>query len=258
MLFSGDGDFCSLLEAVQRQGVHVSVISSLRSKPPMIADGLRRQADTDGWRTHPARAPLSAARLRAPTEIAAMIGQWVAFNALLAGLGLAGATPALADGISGGVEARDSATGTERLDAEQRATACSSLSRRRQCHRQRSSVGIRGHLPAHQLARVMAQRCLSLPPLSLHRSRGARLCRRHSTPHAWRTERPRSQSQCRRHRCIAHRDRTLPARSQFRLSRGWRLPARPDLGHLSRGADAGNVGAHGTIAFSIIRSGDGS
>src|SRR6476661_1211124 len=46
MLFSGDGDFCSLLEAVQRRGVHVTVISSLRSKPPMIADELRRQADT--------------------------------------------------------------------------------------------------------------------------------------------------------------------------------------------------------------------
>jgi uncharacterized LabA/DUF88 family protein len=46
VLFSGDGDFCSLLEAVQRQGVHVSVISSLLSKPPIIADELRRQADT--------------------------------------------------------------------------------------------------------------------------------------------------------------------------------------------------------------------
>ena len=46
MLFSGDGDFCSVLEAVQRRGVHVTVISSLRSKPPMIADELRRQADT--------------------------------------------------------------------------------------------------------------------------------------------------------------------------------------------------------------------
>jgi uncharacterized LabA/DUF88 family protein len=46
MLFSGDGDFCSLLEAVQRRGVHVTVISSLRSKPPMIADELRRQTDT--------------------------------------------------------------------------------------------------------------------------------------------------------------------------------------------------------------------
>jgi uncharacterized LabA/DUF88 family protein len=46
MLFSGDGDFCSLLDAVQRRGVHVTVISSLRSKPPMIADELRRQTDT--------------------------------------------------------------------------------------------------------------------------------------------------------------------------------------------------------------------
>jgi uncharacterized LabA/DUF88 family protein len=46
MLFFGDGDFCSLLEAVQRRGVHVTVISSLRSKPPMIADELRRQTDT--------------------------------------------------------------------------------------------------------------------------------------------------------------------------------------------------------------------
>ncbi len=46
VLFSGDGDFCPLLEALQRQGVHVSVISSLRSKPPIIADELRRQADT--------------------------------------------------------------------------------------------------------------------------------------------------------------------------------------------------------------------
>jgi uncharacterized LabA/DUF88 family protein len=45
VLFSGDGDFRSLVEAVQRRGVHVTVISSLRSKPPMIADELRRQAD---------------------------------------------------------------------------------------------------------------------------------------------------------------------------------------------------------------------
>jgi hypothetical protein len=46
MLFSGDGDFCSLLDAVQRRGVYVTVISSLRSKPPMIADELRCQTDT--------------------------------------------------------------------------------------------------------------------------------------------------------------------------------------------------------------------
>ena len=45
VLFSGDGDFRRLVEAEQRKGVRVSVISSIRSQPPMIADELRRQAD---------------------------------------------------------------------------------------------------------------------------------------------------------------------------------------------------------------------
>ncbi|MEX2520522.1 MAG: NYN domain-containing protein, partial [Paracoccaceae bacterium] len=45
VLFSGDGDFRSLIEAVQRKGVRVSVVSTIRSQPPMIADDLRRQAD---------------------------------------------------------------------------------------------------------------------------------------------------------------------------------------------------------------------
>ena len=45
MLFSGDGDFRSLVEAVQRKGRKVSVISTLSTQPPMIADELRRQAD---------------------------------------------------------------------------------------------------------------------------------------------------------------------------------------------------------------------
>ena len=45
ILFSGDGDFCSLVEAVQRRGVRVTVISTIASQPPMIADDLRRQAD---------------------------------------------------------------------------------------------------------------------------------------------------------------------------------------------------------------------
>ncbi|MEH2624248.1 uncharacterized LabA/DUF88 family protein [Bradyrhizobium sp. AZCC 1719] len=44
-LFSGDGDFRSLVEAVQRRGVHVTVVSTLTSQPPMVADELRRQAD---------------------------------------------------------------------------------------------------------------------------------------------------------------------------------------------------------------------
>ena len=45
VLFSGDGDFRPLVQAVQRRGVHVTVVSSMSSQPPMIADELRRQAD---------------------------------------------------------------------------------------------------------------------------------------------------------------------------------------------------------------------
>ena len=45
ILFSGDSDFRRLVEAVQRQGVRVSVISSIRTSPPMAGDELRRQAD---------------------------------------------------------------------------------------------------------------------------------------------------------------------------------------------------------------------
>jgi uncharacterized LabA/DUF88 family protein len=45
VLFSGDGDFRRLVEAVQRRGVRVTVASTVRSQPPMIADELRRQSD---------------------------------------------------------------------------------------------------------------------------------------------------------------------------------------------------------------------
>ncbi len=45
VLFSGDGDFRSLVEAVQRKGVRVSVVSTNSTQPGMIADELRRQAD---------------------------------------------------------------------------------------------------------------------------------------------------------------------------------------------------------------------
>lgn len=45
VLFSGDGDFRSLVEAMQRRGVRVSVVSTVATQPPMIADELRRQAD---------------------------------------------------------------------------------------------------------------------------------------------------------------------------------------------------------------------
>jgi uncharacterized LabA/DUF88 family protein len=45
ILFSGDSDFRRLVEAVQRKGVRVTVISTIKTNPPMIADELRRQAD---------------------------------------------------------------------------------------------------------------------------------------------------------------------------------------------------------------------
>jgi uncharacterized LabA/DUF88 family protein len=45
VLFSGDGDFRSLVAAMQRRGVRVTVVSTTATQPPMIADDLRRQAD---------------------------------------------------------------------------------------------------------------------------------------------------------------------------------------------------------------------
>lgn len=45
ILFSGDGDFRSLVEALQRKGMRVSVVSTIQTQPPLIADDLRRQAD---------------------------------------------------------------------------------------------------------------------------------------------------------------------------------------------------------------------
>jgi uncharacterized LabA/DUF88 family protein len=45
VLFSGDGDFRRLVEAIQRRGTRVTVVSTVRSNPPLAADELRRQAD---------------------------------------------------------------------------------------------------------------------------------------------------------------------------------------------------------------------
>jgi uncharacterized LabA/DUF88 family protein len=80
VLFSGDGDFRRLVEAVQRKGVRVTVVSTVRSAPPMVADELRRQADNfvelydlaqSIMRVHhreePARTAPSAAPSAAPT-----------------------------------------------------------------------------------------------------------------------------------------------------------------------------------------------
>jgi uncharacterized LabA/DUF88 family protein len=44
-LFSGDGDFLAAIEAVQRKGMRVSVVSTIKSNPPMVSDDIRRAAD---------------------------------------------------------------------------------------------------------------------------------------------------------------------------------------------------------------------
>lgn len=45
VLFSGDGDFRCLVDSLQQRGKRISVVSTLQTQPPMIADELRRQAD---------------------------------------------------------------------------------------------------------------------------------------------------------------------------------------------------------------------
>lgn len=72
ILFSGDGDFRRLLEAVQRKGVRVTVVSTIQSNPPMVADELRRQADffldLDTLRAEIARNPGSGGRTNDPDD----------------------------------------------------------------------------------------------------------------------------------------------------------------------------------------------
>ena len=45
ILITGDGDFRALVAAIQQRGRRVSVVSTLQTQPPMVADELRRQAD---------------------------------------------------------------------------------------------------------------------------------------------------------------------------------------------------------------------
>lgn len=65
VLFSGNRDFTALVESVQRAGVRVSVVSTIRSQPPMIGDDLRRQADNfielDGLKEAIGKPPRAAA-----------------------------------------------------------------------------------------------------------------------------------------------------------------------------------------------------
>ncbi|HEX9648672.1 MAG TPA: NYN domain-containing protein [Alphaproteobacteria bacterium] len=69
VLFSGDGDFRRLIEAVQRKGVRASVVSTVRTQPPMVADELRRQADNfielEDLSEHIARDPMARMARRA-------------------------------------------------------------------------------------------------------------------------------------------------------------------------------------------------
>jgi uncharacterized LabA/DUF88 family protein len=60
VLFSGDGDFRSLVEAVQRRGVRVTVISTISSHPPMIADEIA----APGRRLHGPKGTAAQARPR--------------------------------------------------------------------------------------------------------------------------------------------------------------------------------------------------
>lgn len=45
VIFTGDGDFRALVQALQERGKRVSIVSTLQTQPPMVADELRRQAD---------------------------------------------------------------------------------------------------------------------------------------------------------------------------------------------------------------------
>jgi uncharacterized LabA/DUF88 family protein len=91
ILFSGDGDFRALVEAVQRKGVRVTVVSTIRTQPAMVADELRRQADCfieladlapDITRRQveprPRQAPVPAVAGRRPTPADAGRGESVA------------------------------------------------------------------------------------------------------------------------------------------------------------------------------------
>jgi uncharacterized LabA/DUF88 family protein len=79
VLFSGDGDFRSLVEAVQRRGVRVTVVSTIANQPPMIADELRRQADAfidlKGLQSKVARDPSERPALREPRHHAPQFSQ---------------------------------------------------------------------------------------------------------------------------------------------------------------------------------------
>jgi uncharacterized LabA/DUF88 family protein len=81
VLFSGDSDFRRLVEAVQRRGVRVTVVSSIKTQPPMASDELRRQADSfvelaDLASSSPARARTRPCRASWPPRTTANDRHW--------------------------------------------------------------------------------------------------------------------------------------------------------------------------------------
>ena len=73
-IFSGDGDFRRLVEAVQRQGKRVSIVSTVRSSPSMAADELRRQAD-EFLELEELRSKISRASINQPhTDVGMSVG----------------------------------------------------------------------------------------------------------------------------------------------------------------------------------------
>lgn len=45
VIISGDGDFRCLVQSLQRRGKRVTIVSTIKTTPPMCAEELRRQAD---------------------------------------------------------------------------------------------------------------------------------------------------------------------------------------------------------------------
>jgi uncharacterized LabA/DUF88 family protein len=73
VLCSGDGGFRPLVAALQRRGVRVTVVSTLAGEPSIVADELRRQADTfidiADLKTKVARAPSARRTIGGPDGV---------------------------------------------------------------------------------------------------------------------------------------------------------------------------------------------
>ncbi|VBB69869.1 Mll7752 protein [invertebrate metagenome] len=88
VLFSGDGDFRRLVEAVQRKGLRVTIVSTANSQPPMIADELRRQADVfiELLELEPAVSRMVAGRTMSPDNRSMVEGRYAMIEPVMMGL----------------------------------------------------------------------------------------------------------------------------------------------------------------------------